>query len=53
MQASLPIVCCVHVLHFGHNFPECILQALKQHKEHSMLDSTLHCEIQILKVVTA
>jgi len=53
MQASLPIVCCVHVLHFGHNFPECILQALKQYKEHSMLDSTLHCDIQILKVVTA
>jgi hypothetical protein len=48
----LPIVHGVHVLHFGHNFPECILQSLK-HKQHSMLDSTLHGDIHVYKLVTA
>ena len=50
---SLPIVCCVHVLHFGHNFPQCILQALKQHKQHAMLHSTMHCDNQVFKLMTA
>jgi hypothetical protein len=45
----LPLICCVHALHLRDNFPESILQSLKQDKNNIQL----HCNIQVIKAVTA